>query len=157
VTACESHRRSLSELTNASQTEAAEAAVEAYLTGGAEVPAALGPAARAALEIVRPYFTGPRVELPSLRLWEPGELTPVAPGDERFAPYVGQLFHYAVWDALDDVDCSLSTIWGRIHTIHSLQAALGVEVVDALGVALRLACRLTGYYCSGEPYGEADN
>lgn len=132
-------------------------AVEAYLEPSStqesreSAAAILSAVARAALEVIRPHFITDHAELPSLSLWEPGTLAPAQPGDEPFVPYVGQLFEYMLWDELDDVDCSLSTIFGRSKTISSLAHALDTEVVEVLGYAVAMACRLAGYYCSGAP------
>lgn len=107
---------------------------------------------RAALDTVLPAFTGDGDgEVPSASLWEPGELAPVTMEDELFTPYVGQLFLYSVWDALDDVDSSLSTIFGRDATIESIAGALSTAAREAARVAIQFHLESIPHFSSGAP------
>lgn len=113
----------------------------------------LPPASSAALDVVFTAFTDDKErEMPDAHLWEPGEFSAVTPEDERFAPYVGQLFHYAVWDETDDVDSSMSTMRGRSATIVSLFEALPPAAAETARIAYNIYLESVEHYCSGAPF-----
>lgn len=110
------------------------------------------PESRAALDAVLPAFTGDdEGEVPSAHLWNPGGLASVTMEDELFAPYVGQIFLYAVWDTLDDVDSSLSTIFGRDATIESIANALSTAAGETTRVAVQFHLESIAHFSSGAP------
>lgn len=110
------------------------------------------PESSAALDVIAPAFSlYKEAEITRSNLWSPGKLEPVTLEGELFAPYVGQLFSYAVWEELDDLDSSLSTIYGRAETIESLSEALPVAAVEATHVAFKFRIECAEHLCSGAP------